>query len=251
MSGLNYPYPFVSQLHPNESGENDCWEASLGAYLLAAGKLAAGIADLEVLNAVSLASRGSPDQPGNPDTTLSQADQGLAHYGLPVNLSYDWMAALNAPWAILLVDGVAITKADGSKPYPASWFSGASGPDHFVLWGPPFADSYNWLMNPLDPAAAWAEYDLESVRAAFGCAYLLPALSAPPMPLRPRWAAVRAFGLLSRPEHGSTALAVVPNGGTGIDWGGRRTDAAGTVWARLQWRNVRGWAPTSYVQPST
>jgi hypothetical protein len=217
---------------------------------LAAGKIAVGTPDLAVLNAVSLASRGIPDQSGNPETTLSQADQGLAHYGFPVNLTYDWTAALNAPWSILLVDGVALTKADGSKPYPASWFGGASGPDHFVIWGPPFAGTYNWIMNPLDPAGAWAAYDLTSVRAAFGCAYLLPDLSGATVLTRPRWTALRRFDLKARADHPSIGLAVVPNGGTGLDWGGRLTDAAGTTWARLQWRNVVGWAPKEYIHLS-
>lgn len=241
-----YPYKFLSQIHADQSGWDDCFQASLGAYLVAAGKIGGGIAPEVILNEVSLASRGSPDQPGNPDTTLSEADLALAHYDLPVRLTTDWLAALNAPWAILLVDGVAITKADGTKPYPASYFGNASGPDHFIVSGPPFQGAFDWCMNPLDPAGAWAHYNLDSLRGAFNCAYLLPPIPAPKPTVPPKWMALRAFGLLSTAQHGSTALATVPKGGTGLDWGGRRK-VAGDIWGRFQFRSVVGWSPLHYV----
>lgn len=242
-----YPWPFLSQLHLNGSGDNDCFQSSLGAYLEAAGKFPPGTPQTTILNAISLATRGTPDQPGNPDTTLSEADLGLQHYGLPANLSTDWLAALGAPFAILLVDGARITKADGSKPYPASWFGNVSGSDHFVLWGPPFNGAFNWLMNPLDPSGQWAQYDLDSVRSAFNCAYLLPAIpSAKPAPT-PHWMALRKFDIKTTADHLSTGLAVVPRGGTGLDWGTRRT-TGGEKWGRFQFRNVVGWAPVAYVQ---
>lgn len=243
---MNYPYPFQTQIHPeNGSGQDDCYQASLAGYLKAKGLLA-GLSDDQVLNELSLATRGTPDSPDNPYTSLNQADAGLQHYGLPVTLSYDWADAVAAPWSVCLVDGTVIRRADGTAPYPASWFDGATGPDHFILWGPPFQGAYNWCMNPLDPSGTWAQYDLATLRQAFSCAYLLPSLEARQV----HWSALQAFALQATPAATATALAQVPAAGTGIDWGERRS-VAGVVYGRLQWRDRVGWAPVQLIQLAT
>ena len=242
---MTYPQPFCSQLHADGSGWADCFEACLAAYLRARGELAA-LDDAGALAAVSLACRGEPDSPDNPYTTLGQADLGLQHYTVPAHLTYDYRNALVASWSICLVDGTAITKADGSKPYPPAWFDYETGADHFILWGPAFTGAFNWIMNPLDPARTWAQYDLGSLQRAWSCAYLLPTVPGQAVATPGRWRAQRAFGLLPTPRHGATALALVPALGQGLTWHETRS-VAGETWERLQFRDRLGWAPAAYV----
>lgn len=251
-----YPYPFVSQMPPEHSGSgwNDCAEASLGAYLLARGKMAPGTNTEAILQELSQVMRGGADLPSNGYTTLEQLAAGLQHYGLPAQLSYDYQVAMNAPWAICLVDGTAITRADGSKPYPASWFGGHIGPDHFVVWGPPFAGGANWIMNPLDPAGVWAQYDLASLQSAFSCAYLLPAIAAPkPVPAKVLdGETTAACGLKPDPSHGGTDIAQVPADATIaiLPWQ-VKDKATGELWQRIRWRDTEGWVLNSVVRSLT
>lgn len=246
---MTYPEPYVSQLNPQTlSGQNDCWQACEAAVLLAFGKLPKTMSQAELLNTVSLATRGTPDQPGNAETNLSEAAAGLTHWSMPVNFTSDWARVIAKAWTIMLVDGVVITKADGSKPYPASFFNGASGPDHFVVSGPAYQGEYNWILNPLDPLGQWVRYDLDSVERAFSCGYWFDAVpGTKPVP-PPTYMALRKFDLKATTDHLSTGIAVVPRGGTGLDWGGRRT-VNGEQWGRLQFRSITGWAPiVGYIQ---
>lgn len=235
-----YPYPFSTQLHPDGTGWNDCYGSSLEAYLRAYGKFPASMSDEDALNYISVATRGTPDSPNNPYTTLAQADLGLAHWGLPVTLSYDWTKALNAPWSICLVDGTAITKADGTKPYPASWFNYETGPDHFCLWGPGYQGRFDWLMNPLDPAMQWAEYDLGSLQRAFSCAYLLPDVPGPAAIKKVSWMAKTKATLKPQPNHESTGICPVPAGASGVTWNETKQVGA-DLWIRVAFRASYGW----------
>jgi hypothetical protein len=239
-----YPYPYLSQLEDG-SGRNNCFEAALGAYLLAAGKLTASLGQHAILNAVSEATRGTPDSPHNPETDLPEAAKGLEAYGLPADWTNSYDAAMAAPWAICLVDGVVITKADGTKPYPASWFGGMTGPDHFIVWGPQFDGAGNWFMNPLDPAGVWAQYDLVSIQAAWGGAYLLPAVTLRQYVTTQRVGLKRAPShtspLAIGPDHQGVTLAagavVVPTGQTDGEWT-RITVPGGPIWGWLLAANV-------------
>lgn len=247
---MTYPWPFLSQIHPeNGSGENDCFESCLGSLLIAFGKFKPDTPQATILNAISLATRGTPDTPGNPDTNLNQASTGLLHYRMAVTLVTDWIKAIAAPWAIMLVDGTAITKADGTKPYPPSWFNYNVGPDHFILSGPPFEGTFNWFMNPLDPNGRWEKYKLSSVQAAFNCAYTFPSLYGAAANGLEMWTAKRKFSLKALPNHQSTGLALALPGAQGLDWDDRTT-VDGEVWGKLQLtstKGVVGWAPINYV----
>lgn len=235
----------VSQIHPDGSGWDDCWEAALARYGFEAGRFPAGTTDEQAINAVALAARGQPDTPANPDTTLPEAAASLAHYGLPVEWSADYRMALNAPWAICLVDGTKLEPAQ----YPSSWFGDPGQANHFILWLPNWGGAANWFNDPLayDNGQQDCPYDLGSVASAFYGAYLLPTTNNGETPPQ-HWTALRQFGLLPRPVHGSTALAVVPLGGTGMLEQGTYTDSVGETWQRLQWRDRHGWAPRAYVQ---
>lgn len=241
-----YPYPFFSQIHPDGSGWNDCFGGSFGAYGLAARLFAAGASAETILNTISLATRGIPDAPDNPDTTLAQASACLQRYGLPAQVTTDWQTTLNAPWAILLVDGIEITRADGTKPYPASWFGGATGPDHFVLWGPSFAGNYDWVMNPLDPTGKWARYEVGILQGAFNCAFPLPAVPAAYI------VSVKTAGTLkqqaNKTSHGALGPDLQPVKlavGQVVNLTGRM--AGGYSELRLPDFPVHGWYPSTYL----
>jgi hypothetical protein len=127
------------------------------------GLLSPALGQHAILDRLSLATRGAPDVPVNPVTSWAQARKGVEAFGLPWEWTYSWAAAIVAPWAILLVDGVAMRKKDGGRPYPASWFGGEAGPDHFVVSEPLYQGSYDWLMNPLDrvspgPSTTWTRW---------------------------------------------------------------------------------------------
>jgi hypothetical protein len=132
-----------------------------------------------LLDRVSQVARGTGDQVWNPVTTWDQARGAVAAFGLPSVYSEDWAAVLAAAWSVVLVDGAVLVRRDGTAPYPADWFAGESGPDHFVLWGPAFASGYDWVMNPLDPAGSWARYELASLQVGFGGALILPPIADP------------------------------------------------------------------------
>lgn len=239
---MTYPYRIVSQLtelHPG-SGWADCWEASLGTVCEAFGKVDPSTSDEAIVNAMSLASRGTPDSPNNAYTTLGQADVGLQHYGFPADLSYDWTKILADPWSILLVDGTAITLADGTKPYSASWFNYETGPDHFVVFGPAWQGSYSWVANPLDPAKAWRLYDLGSLQRATTCGYLLGDIPAKPAPKPLHWTAKTKATLKPQPNHESTGICPIPAGASGVTWGETKQVGA-DLWLRCQFRASYGW----------
>jgi hypothetical protein len=156
---------FVSQLHVDGSGWNDCFPASLDRYLREVGLLSLSSSSAAELLGVALATRGLPDARGNADVTLGQADVALGHYALPVEWTIDWARTWASSFAICLVNGMRLMPAQ----YPASWFGGADWPDHFILRLP------NGLYNdPLNPNLRDCAYDESSVREFFGGAYLLP-----------------------------------------------------------------------------
>ncbi|HVA88612.1 MAG TPA: hypothetical protein VNL71_02105, partial [Chloroflexota bacterium] len=168
------------------TGRNDCLEAALARYVFEATKLTTPwTSDDAAINLVSLAARGAADTPNNPDTTLPEAAAALAHWGLPVDWTTDFQTALNAPWALCLVDGTGLAPAQ----YPANWFPSAGQANHFLLWLPKWQGSTNWFNDPLAFANGQqdCQYDLNSMAGAFYGAYLLPSTGngeTPPLPWR-------------------------------------------------------------------
>jgi hypothetical protein len=247
----NPRHAHVSQIHPQTgSGADDCGPASVTRYLYEAGKLAADLDPWIALAEVAAMIRGVPDSPVNNAPTDSNAlIAGLAHYGIAASWTDSYQSCLAAAWSIVLVRGPDLVPA----PCPQSWWGVApygSG-DHWMLWLPAWQGSANWFDNPLEYTRGQvdAQYDLHAVQGAFYGGILLPSTGNGETPAAP-WRALRQFGLLPRPVHGSAALAVVPNGGTGLVEEGARTDGDGTVWQRVQWRDRHGWAPKEYLQLS-
>lgn len=236
----SYDKAYVSQLHADGSGWADCFQASLGTYLKAVGKLPMDMADADVLNAVSIASRGTPDNPGQGYTTLNEAGIALQHYNIDFTLSYDWTKIIAAPWAILLIDGTAVRLADGGVPYPASFFGGETGPDHFVLSGVAYNGAYNFVANPLALSHGWAQYDLGSLQRATTCGYLLPDVPGKPAPKALHWAAKTACKLKVLPNHTSTGICPIPASASGVTWGETKV-VGGETWIKCQFRDVLGW----------
>ena len=235
-------HDFVTQLDASGSGRNDCWEAAYAYYLLSANKAGGNTDPWGLIDEISRVARGAPDGPDNGDTTLSGAERSLARWGIPVNWTASYQAALNAPWSILLVDGTALRPAQ----YPASWFGNTAGDgNHFVTWMPIWRGATNWFNDPLAPSKAYSQYDLNSVAGAFYGAFLLPSTGHGESDPQ-RFTALRPFGLLPQPRHGATSLAVVPAGGTGLFELGS-ADVAGETWQRIQWRGYHGWAPRAYL----
>lgn len=236
----------ITQLHPPAlSGWADCWEASLARYLRERDPAVIVLDDWNLINQISLVARGVSDNPGNADTTLGEAEVSLAHYGVAGLWTTDFHAVLNAPWSICLVDGTQLAPAQ----YPASWFPESGQANHFILWMPNYLGSATWFNDPLayDNNQQDCSYDLKSVAAAFYGAYLLPTTGHGETPPA-TWKALRGFGLLAQPRHGSLCLATVPSGGTGLVEAGTSDDGAGTVWQRGQFRFYHGWFPKEYVK---
>jgi hypothetical protein len=204
---MSYPWPWLSQLEGG-SGRNNCFEASFGAYLMAARLLDWELSQHALLNRVSVAARGAPDQVWNAETRWDQARAGVAAFGLPCVYTEDWAAVVAAAWSVVLVDGAVVTRRDGTAPYSADWFAGEAGPDHFVLWGPAFAGGYDWVMNPLDPAGGWARYELASLQAGFGGALILPPIADPAAGL---YVPVARSGLLLQAPAEDARSAVGPD----------------------------------------
>lgn len=242
----NPQYTHISQLHPGAdgslSGWNDCWEACLARYLRERDPRVIAGDDWALIDAVSRAARAAPDGPGNAETTLGEAARSLGAYGVAARWTESYQEALAAPWAICLVDGRALAPAQ----YPASWF-GDEGPggNHFVLWLPFWQGSADWFDDPLAYFNGQGDcrYSLESVRAAFAGAYLLPDTghgeAAPETLIVAQRCALKAL-----PNHACIALVMLA--------AGARVRALAGVSG--EWRQVRtgqgmsGWVPREKVR---
>jgi hypothetical protein len=234
-------YHHVSQLHAGPdgslSGWNDCWEACLARYLRERDPQVCGRDDWALLDAVSLAARGRHDAQDNAETTLDEAARSLRFYGIEARWTVGYQEALQAPWAICLVDGTALAPAQ----YPANWFdASAPGPNHFVLWLPFWQDSAAWFNDPLAYANGRQDclYDLVSVVAAFSGAYLLPSTGhGEDVPAHLEVAARCALKV--QPNHTCTALADLPAGTVVIVQAGTQGE-----WQRVRLANgMSGWVP--------
>lgn len=241
-TGPKGAYP--SQLHNDGSGWDDCFPDALQGYLRNAGKLSLSDDTLTQLATVAAVVRGTPDSPNNGPVDLPTADGALQHYGLPAKYTTSYQEMINSPWAICLVDGTKLQPAN----YPSSWFGDPGQANHFVLSLPAWKGNYNWFLDPLNPKRDYCQYDLLSVIAGFYGAYLLPSTgngeTGPQTWMNTRGA---PFGLLAQPRHGSTALAIIPAGGSGLVEPGYTSDGAGTNWRAGQWRDKHGWFPNQYV----
>ncbi len=148
-------YHHVSQLHPGAggslSGWNDCWEACLARYLRERDPAVIAGDDWALIDAVGRAARGTPDRQDNPDTTLGQAARSLLAFGVATRWTDAYQEALQAPWAICLVDGRVLSPAQ----YPQDWF-GRSGPgaNHFILWLP-YVAYQEMIRPPRSPYRIW------------------------------------------------------------------------------------------------
>lgn len=240
----------ISQIHPQTgSGADDCGPASVTRYLFEAGKLAATRDPWDALAEVAEVIRGVPDSPIDNALTDSNAlIRGLTHYGISgAQWTDSYQACLDAPWSIPLVRGPDLLPT----PCPVSWWGSppAGSGDHWMVWLPSWKGSAAWFDNPLQffPAQVDTQYDLGALRGAFYGGILLPTTnSGETTPVK--WMALRQFGLLPRPVHGSSALAVVPKGGTGLIEDATYKDGNGITWQRGQFRSAHGWFPATYIQ---
>jgi len=238
----------VTQIHPvGGSGQADCFQASLARYLYEAGAVPSTRDPWDLINEICIVSRGVPDGPHNPDTTLSEADNTLVHYGLPDNWTASYQDALNAPWSICLVNGALLQPAQ----YPASWFGSANWPDHFILWLPALNGAANWFNDPLayDNGQQDCQYDPSSVATAFGGAYLLPTTGHGET--APTTAQVlQACALKVQPSHASIAIAAIPAAGQVLDFG-TRVPVGPETWARIQWGDKTGFVLANNVSATS
>ena len=221
---------FVSQLHGDGSGWNDCFEASLLRYLREVGTVDVAGDVATQLAAVAQLVRGVPDAPGNADTTLGEAEAALQHYGAWVSFVTDWSKVLASPFALCFVNGIELRPSQ----YPASWFDNANYDDHFILRLPNGA--YN---DPLVPSRQDVSYDEASVRGYFGGAYLLPWTGAK-VAEQPRFNVVQACALKVDPNHVCSAVARLAAGAEVLGTGKRTPH-----WTEVQTPHLRGWLPTS------
>ncbi|MDB5077294.1 MAG: hypothetical protein JWO42_3473 [Chloroflexi bacterium] len=239
-------YRHVSQLHPGPggtlSGWNDCWEACLARYLRERDPAVCKGDDWALIAAISQVARGRPDAPDNPDTTLVDASRSLAAYGVAATWTAGYQDALQAPWAICLVDGPVLSPAQ----YPADWFGrSAPGGNHFILWLPFWEGSADWFDDPLCFANGQhdCQYDLGSVAAAFQGAYLLPSTGNGEISPAPLQVAARC-GLKVQPNHTCVAL-------TQLAAGARVVALSGATGAWQQVRTVAGitgWVPRNRLR---
>jgi hypothetical protein len=239
-------YRHVSQLHPGPggtlSGWNDCWEACLARYLRERDPAVCAGDDWALIAAIGQVARGMPDTPDNPDTTLADASRSLAAYAVAATWTASYQDALQAPWAICLVDGRLLSPAQ----YPRDWFGRAGpGANHFILWLPYCEGSANWFDDPLCFANGQrdCQYDLGSVAAAFQGAYLLPSAGngeASPAPMR----VTARCALKAQPNHICVALLQLA--------AGARVAALNSVvggWQRVRTsEGIIGWVPRDRLQ---
>jgi hypothetical protein len=230
----------VSQLNPaTGSGENNCWQASLTRYLFEAQLVDASRSAQDVINEVSIYSRGYPSHPGNPYTTFDQAEASLAHYGIPIHYTYSYPEAANTFWSIVYVDGRHMVP----DTYPDSYFHiGAPDPEgnHFALWLPLWNGSGSWFNNPLSVD----KQDHEQSMDAFYGAYLLPQTgNGETSPERRK--ATQECGLKPQAAHGGQNILTIPEDGQLIDSGITKT--TDDVWAWVQYTSHYGYIPRQYI----
>jgi hypothetical protein len=239
-------YRHVSQLHPGPdgalSGWNDCWEACLARYLRERDPRVIDGDDWALIDALSRAARGTPDAPDNPETTLDEAAASLRAYGVAARWTASYQEALQAPWAICLVDGTALQPAQ----YPADWFGDAApGANHFILWLPFWQGSADWFNDPLAYANGQQDcrYDLGSMAAAFYGAYLLPGTGHGEGLPAHLWVTARC-ALKVLPNHTCAALAYLSAGTVVVAQAGRQGE-----WQRVRLPNgMSGWVPWARLQ---
>jgi hypothetical protein len=183
---------FVSQLHVDGSGWDDCFEACLVRYLREVGKLPlAGVIAAQLADA-ALITRGVPDARANLPTTFGQADRAFAHYGVSAVWHDDFASAMGSPFALCYVNGMRLAPSQ----YPASWLNNQDYNDHFILCLP--STQYN---DPLVPSRCDVSYGYSSAPEWFGGAYCLPAAPAPAPVVLPRYTVLQTCKLKRNPNH--------------------------------------------------
>jgi len=259
---------FTSQLDNSGSGGNNCAQASLVAAALAANTVDRGRSWTDLINAACLITRGYPNNPAtNPYTSYGQLEAGLNSWQLDWEFTYDYGAAMQAPWSIILCSGATLRLADGSQFYPDSWFGGSYEPNHFVVWGPALDGNPYLCMNPLSyyNGDSWAAVDPSSWVAAFGSAHILHGLPVPeaPTPTPPpgpdqlapaRFRMLSDAGMKAQPAHGGSDIYELHAGDQGDDSGKRAWDASTPPDASEKWGYLSfgvggtlypGWVPSN------
>jgi hypothetical protein len=236
---------FFSQLTPQGSGANNCGPASICCAAMAANTVDRSRSWQDLTDEAAWNCRHEPNTPYNDYVSFAELERGMSAWGLSYDLTYDFGVASSAPWSIVLCAGAVIKLADGSDFYPDSWFNYSTSPDHFICWLPQYQGSGAWVMNPLYPADTCAQVDMDSMRAAFGGAYVLHGLPTPTPPAPPdpadlppaRFEALRDFGLKPSPRSGGSDLCTVPLNAQGNDTGIRVAglDDPSQPYARLQY----------------
>jgi hypothetical protein len=230
-----------TQLHPDGSGWNDCWQCSLARYLYEAEIVPANKDYWTLIDEICYASRGYGDHPGNSYTTFDQAEASLSHYGIPIHYTYSYPEAANTFWSIVYVDGRHMVP----DTYPDSYFHiGAPDPEgnHFALWLPLWNGSGSWFNNPLSVD----KQDHEQSIDVFYGAYLLPQTgNGETAPERKR--VNQACGLKPQPAHGGQNMYDIPDNGELIDLG--ITKVTDDIWQNCQYRDRYGWVPKAYIIP--
>jgi hypothetical protein len=217
---------FVSQLHVDGSGWDDCFEACLVRYLREVGKLPLAGVISEQLADAALITRAVPDAPGNLPTTFGQADRAFAHYGVAAVWRNDWASAVAAPMALCFVNGMRLTPSQ----YPASWLNNQDYNDHFIL-----RLAFMQYNDPLVPARCDVPYDSLSESEWFGGAYCLPAAPVS-VPVAPRYAVLNPCSLKRNPNHLEGVVEPLAKGAV-VSATGRITPH----WRQVQAGKLAGW----------
>src|SRR5579883_2501818 len=184
----------VTQIHQDQSGWNDCAEASLARAIMeydpatpertANGEwqLVRNIHDplnpstiWDLISRLGIIARGIPDQPGQGFTSAGGIQAILAAFGLQLAENYidgpaaGWQATLEHELVLCWVDGTVLAPAS----FPASYFGGDWGYDHLIL-SLPVVGLYN------DPLTVWPDtrtdvgYADWAVQQALGGVWVLP-----------------------------------------------------------------------------
>ena len=226
--------PHVTQLRAEPSGAvdgaNDCWEASLAAYLRDVARPGLEPDDLALIGRIRLLATGLPETEGQPGTGFAQAERSLRALRVAFRFAPLYDDALAAPRSIVLVDGRALAP----RAYPEDWIPAyeAGQGNHFVYWRPAQAGQPDWFDDPL-VADRDVQYSLASVRDAFHGAYIV---------WEPLHAVKAPCALKIRPDHACAALCTL-EAGTHVEPAGPHTPH----WSQVRVNARTGWILTENI----